>query len=496
MLGFTAGKEIQDGDQVAQLSSVSDLDYIFHPRSIAVAGASEAAESMGRVFMSALLRAGFKGPVYPLNPKGGEVLGRRVYASVEDVPGPVDHVITCVPAPFVLDFMRDCVAKRVKVVHFFTSGFGEVGSDGARIEGELVEIARAGGVRIVGPNCLGIYSPDSGLSFSSSFPTESGDVAFVSQSGGNAAQFVRLGSTRGLRFSKVVSYGNAVDLNETDFLEYCGHDPGTSIVGAYIEGVKDGRRFFRVLRDVGRKKPVVVLKGGQASDSAKVVASHTGSLLGDIGVWDTVVRQSGAIGVDSLEGLIETIVALRCYPKGLGRRLGIVSLGGGASVMATDVCAAAGLSVPELPRDVQEQLRRFIYFSSAAGSTFCNPVDAPVILFDSGKFTDILRIIASCPQIDVVLGLVKVAVAVAGMDSGETLKSLADTMIRFGKERPKPVVLVADITAGEAYPKTVADIKRKCADAALPIYPSFASAAKAISRAVEYQERRRNLTAR
>ncbi len=274
------------------------LDGLFHPRSVAVAGAGSA--GIGQAFLTCLLDSGYKGRIYPLSPRGGEVMGLPVYPSITSVPEAVDLVIACVPARLAIQLVRDCAAKGVKAVSFYTAGFGESpDQEGRDLEQELLRVARSGRVRILGPNCVGVYHPAVGLSFSSDNPRESGPVALICQSGGNSIYTVRAAAARGIRFSQAVSYGNALDIDESELLAHFRQDTQTRIVAAYIEGVKDGRRFYQALRELAAVKPVVVFKGGRTEAGARAAASHTGALAGSDSTWDGLLDQAGAIGVAS-----------------------------------------------------------------------------------------------------------------------------------------------------------------------------------------------------
>ena len=211
--------------------------------------------------MDIMVSHGFPGDVYPVNHRGGEVLGRKIYTSVKDIPGPVDYVFLQIPAKATVEVIRDCGAKGVKLAAFFTAGFGESEiKGGSELEQELLRVARQGGVRLLGPNCMGFYCPAAKLAFAYELPQESGPVGVLCQSGGHSGHLVRAGAQRGIRFSKVVSYGNAADLNEADLLEYFTEDPETRIIIVYIEGVREGKRFFQALRKATQ---------GQACDSVQ-----------------------------------------------------------------------------------------------------------------------------------------------------------------------------------------------------------------------------------
>jgi acyl-CoA synthetase (NDP forming) len=282
----------------------ASLDDIFHPRSVAIAGVSTQQPGFAGVgvgFLLSLMELGFPA-VYPVNPKYQEIEGLRCYRSVLDIDGPVDHVISSVPARIVPQLVEDCIAKGVRSVHFFTAGFRETGDDEmADLEAQVVGRLTGADIRVFGPNCMGLYVPESKLAFMPGFPVESGPVGFISQSGGNAGEMVYTAAARGIRFSKVVSYGNASDIDESELLSYLATDTQTDVICAYIEGVKDGRRFFQALRQAASAKPAVVLKGGRTSAGSRAVMSHTASLAGSLEVFDSLCRQVNAVRVNSVE---------------------------------------------------------------------------------------------------------------------------------------------------------------------------------------------------
>ena len=231
------------------------LDYIFHPKSIAVAGVSSDTTrlSQGRHFLESLIDAGFEGKLYPFSRETGEVSGLKIYPSIKDVPGTVDYVISAIPAQHIPQLIIDCASKGVKAIHMFTAGFSEIeDEEGGQLQSQITALAQQTGVRIIGPNCMGLYCPKTHLAFHPDFPKESGNIGFISQSGGHSIYAVREAATKGIHFSKVISYGNAADLNESDFLEYLTHDPDTEVITAYFEGVKDGNRFLKTLKQVAK----------------------------------------------------------------------------------------------------------------------------------------------------------------------------------------------------------------------------------------------------
>lgn len=440
------------------------------------------------MFLDALLRYDFPGKVYPVNPKGGEVSGLKIYSSLAEIPEPVDYVISCLPAPLVPELIRDSAAKKVKVVSIFTSGFRESGKEeGIKLEAEIGSLAREAGIRIIGPNCMGVYSPNAGLSFAADFPKEMGPVAFICQSGGNAIHFVRLASRRGVRFSKLVAYGNACNVDESDLLEYLTTDPETRIIAAYIEGVKDGHRFRQVMEKAAKAKPVIILKGGITEAGTKAAASHTGTLAGSDKAWDALLRQIGAIRVYSLEELIDMVVTFLYLSVPQGRRVGVVGVSGGAAVLATDEFAAAGFALPPLTQEIRDQIRSLI--GTDAGTSLTNPVDLAAQIF-SPEFRSVLSTLAEYDGIDLLVIQLSLGILLLPPSIGEAtvLNFLADSVIEVHKEASKPVALVIHaLASGESW-QAALDCQRKCYEAGLPVYHSTGSMAKAVDRFLLYYQ--------
>jgi len=244
----------------------AEIDAIFHPRSVAVVGASANPDTPGYDYVKSMQEFGFKGDIYPVNPKGGEIAGLPVYASLRDLPGDIDYIISCIPSDHILQLVADAAARHAKAIQLFTGRFSETGRpEDAALERKLLDATRRAGVRLIGPNCMGLLYPAHGLSFRRDMSHEAGVVGFLSQSGHLLFEITHFGEPRGLHFSKAVSYGNGLDLDESDFLEYFADDAETKVVGAYVEGVRDGRRFLKALKRASSRKPVVVLKGGRTS---------------------------------------------------------------------------------------------------------------------------------------------------------------------------------------------------------------------------------------
>ncbi|MBI2288431.1 MAG: CoA-binding protein, partial [Chloroflexi bacterium] len=304
---------------------------------------------------------------------GIEALGVKNYASLRDIPEPVDLVIVSVPRAVAPAILEDCIAKDAAAAFFFTSGFAETDTEeGIRLERRLKERAEQVNFHLIGPNCMGIYNPQVGIKQSRDQADLSGPVGFISQSGTMANTFSREMQVQGMGINKSVSFGNGIVLDSTDYLEYFGRDPEIKVIGMYLEGVKDGRRFLKVLREVCTRKPVVILKGGRTAEGGRAIASHTGSLAVPRAIWDAVVKQCGAIKVASIEELIDTIKALLYLAPVRGDRVAITGGSGGQSVAIADVFAEAGLKVPLLTQQSYDEL---VTFFSLIGGSYRNPVD-------------------------------------------------------------------------------------------------------------------------
>lgn len=471
-----------------------ELDKIFNPRSIAVVGASQDPNKAGYHFFKGLVDLKFDGDIYPINLDGSDVLGFKGYRNLRDVAGPVDYVIVAIPAPKVPKIIEDCTAKGVKVVHIFASGFSETGKeDRIRLEAQIVEIARKGNVRIIGPNCMGIYHPKIGLSNFGVFPSkESGSVCFISQSGGNNGDFARMGLVRGLRFSKLVSYGNGCDLDSTDFMEYFTWDPETKVICAYIEGVKDGRRFVKALKEAARVKPVIILKGGLTESGTRAVSSHTGVLAGSDAMWKALFHQTGAMQVKSLREMIDLALAFSYMSCPKGRRVGIVGIGGGASVAAADFCERYGLVVPRFMEDTIAQLEKI---TPIAGTSVKNPVDSPVGRRVSiPDYEETLRLVASDPQIDFLIVHLTVDWRMRTPEDRENLRDLTEVLIRNKESLGKPAAAVLRSSYSLQSWEVFLEEQKRYLDGGIPVYLTLEDAANAVSKLIQYYEFREKAT--
>jgi len=468
----------------------SSLDFLFHPNSVALVGITTATTwHWTRTFLEGLNETEFDRPLYLVNPKGGEIEGRKVYTGLKDIPGNIDYVIGLVNAQIAPKLVEECAERGVRAIHFCTAGFSETGEEPRiKLEAELADVARRNGIRILGPNCMGIYCPKSRLSFSPAFPKESGSVGVISQSGGNSIYLVRQAALRGVRFSKVISYGNACDINESDLLEYLANDPDTRIIALYIEGIKDGKRFRRVMEEATKEKTVVLLKGGTTDGGARAVAGHTASLAGSRATWDALCKQLGIINVSSIDEMIDVLVTLLFLPLPGGRSVLLFGAGGGASVLIADEFESRGFRVPALPKEIVAQIREF---TPIAGNILRNPVDYSQAMTNTEGVVKTFAILSRWEGADFFAMFIRTGQFTASRISDHQLGYML--MSRFPIKQgqlPKPVVMVIEPSIIPEEAKAILAAICNSILSGLPVYYSFAAAANAISLVLDHAEKR------
>jgi acyl-CoA synthetase (NDP forming) len=301
------------------------------------------------------LRTGYKGAIYPVNPQGTEILGLPSYRSVTDIPGPVDLAVLTTQASQVPRVMQECVQKGVKGAVLISAGFAETGAAGNKLQEEVVKIARAGGIRFVGPNCMGLWSAAGSLNNAFESAPKAGEIAFISQSGTFGSYMSELANLKGYGLRMFISIGNQADITMADYIEYLAHDDGTRAIILYLEGVKDGRRFFDVCRETLKKKPIIVYKGGSSAAGARATMSHTASIAGSEIVFQNVCRQLGLVRTEESFQIFEVAVALLGQPLPPGRRIAVMGTGGQA-VAIIDACQRLGLEIPRLDKAASTSL--------------------------------------------------------------------------------------------------------------------------------------------
>lgn len=346
------------------------MDRMMNPRAVAVIGASSEAGKIGNSVMQNLINGGFAGEIHPINPKADEILGRKAYPSIKDVPGEVDVAVFAIPAKFVATALDECGAKGVPVAVLIPSGFAETGNVAG--QREVVEVARRRGIRLLGPNIYGYYYTPSNLCATFCTPYDvRGGVALTSQSGGIGMAILGFSRTTKMGVSAIVGLGNKSDVDEDDLLTFFEEDPNTQCVAMHLEDLKDGRAFVSAAQRITKKKPVVVLKAGRTAMGARAASSHTGALAGDDKVYDDILRQAGVVRAPGLHEMLEFARGLPLLPTPQGENVVIITGAGGSGVLLSDACVEAGLSLMDIPPDLDEAFRRFIPPFGAAG----NPID-------------------------------------------------------------------------------------------------------------------------
>jgi len=467
---------------VPRFATTPDLDLLFRPRSVAVAGASTNVDSPGHDYVQAMKNMEFAGPIYPLNRSADEVAGLKAYPALADVPGEVDLVISCLPAGAVMDLVEQCGGKGVKFLHLFTGRFSETGDEeAADLERRIAASAAAKGVRILGPNGMGLYHPAAGLSFRPDLPPAAGSVAFLSQSGNNAVEVVTRGNARGLRFGKVANYGNGLDVTPGEMLRYLADDRETTVIGAYVEGVPDGRGFFEGLSAAAANKPVVIHKAGRTKAGARSAASHTAALAGAAELWGTMLRQAGAHEARNQEQLLDLMLGAALLPKPSGRNIAIVGGGGGRSVQSADAAEENGFNVVPLPGDVRERVREK---APQLADWVGNPVDQSILAGSGLSSNGLLELMLESPAYHLAIANVGEDWFFGRPDAGDRLKHACNRLAQICEKSAKPVAVVlgATETANWEHRAVVDSVRDDFAKRGIAVYASVERAAWALGR--------------
>ncbi|MEW6186924.1 MAG: CoA-binding protein [Thermodesulfobacteriota bacterium] len=391
-----------------------DLSPLFNARSITLVGASKDPGKWGFLTLKHLLDGGYQGRVYPINPKESEILGLKVYPKMTVLPETPELAVIIVPPPAVPGVIRDCLSKGTRAAIIITAGFAELGGEGARLQQEIVETARQGGMVFVGPNCNGIMSPwnKQHIQFPAFF-VPPGNIAVLAQSGNVVDALALQIKTHGFGCSCCIASGNEALLHSEDYLEYLGNDPSTKVILSYIEGFKNGERFLKVANEVSRKKPIIMLKAGKTQAGARAAASHTAAIAGEDAVFEAVCKQTGVIRVKSLDEMLDVGLAFLGQPLPKGRGLGVVTAGGGWGVLAADACAELGFDLVQLPEQIIRELDKILPAWWNRG----NPVD---LVAGAGADTiyRAVELVMQCPSVQGMMFLsLMPAIRMGGFDA-------------------------------------------------------------------------------
>jgi acetyl coenzyme A synthetase (ADP forming)-like protein len=451
----------------------TSLAPILRPRSIAVIGASRRPGTIGYQIMDNLLRHGFQGVVHPVNPTASAVHSVAAYATVEAIPGPVDLAVVVVPKQAVLDVVEQCGAKGVAALVVITAGFKEVGGDGVEREQALVERARAHGMRLVGPNCMGVLSTEPSVSMNATFaPTmpPPGPMSFMSQSGALGVTILDYAAEYGIGIHHFVSVGNKPDVSGNDLLEFWEEDPGTQVILMYLENFGNPRRFTQIARRVTRRKPIVVVKSGRTRAGALAASSHTGALAGGDDATDALLAQCGVLRADSVQELFDIAMALEAQPVPAGNRVAILTNAGGPGIIIADACESAGLDVAELTAATQARLRETL----PAEASVRNPVDM-IASATSESYRTALDLVLSDDNVDAAIAAFVPPLGIRQID-------VADSIVHARQRHAdKPVLAV--LMGREGLPEGRAQLL----DAGIPAYIFPESASRALAAMYRYR---------
>ncbi|HEX5882999.1 MAG TPA: GNAT family N-acetyltransferase, partial [Pyrinomonadaceae bacterium] len=478
-----ARKQFERRDSIA---SVNALKLFFEPRAVAVIGASRQRGAIGGEVFHNLLSYGFKGPVYPVNPSASEIENVPAYPSIEAIPGPVDLAVIVVPAAKVIEVAAACARKNVKALVVISAGFSETGKEGKARQAELMSVCRGAGMRLIGPNCMGIANTNPGVLLDATFAPgvpPRGRVGFSSQSGALGLAIMEFASSLGLGISTFVSVGNKADISGNDLLRYWEADDDTDVILLYLESFGNPKKFSEIARRVGRKKPIAVVKSGRSAAGARATSSHTGALIAasDVTV-DALFRQAGVVRTDTLAELFDVASLLSNQPLPEGPRVGIVTNAGGPAILCADACEARGLEVPVLSESSRARLRAFL----PAGASVGNPVDM-IASAPADHYRKAIEIVGNDDNVDSLIVIFTPPLVTRADDVG---KAIVEALPQIEKSKPLLSVFLSSQPAPEELGGSAIRI---------PSYSFPETAAIALARATRYQqwrERRETYPAR
>ena len=463
-------RQFEDRERLAAVAAVT---HLLAPRAVAVIGASRQAGSIGAAVIHNLMANGYRGPVFPVNPSAAEIQGIRAFPSVLAIPQDVEMAVITVPAAIVSTVARECAAKGVRGLVVISAGFGEVGPEGAALQRDLVEICRQSGMRLVGPNCMGVINTAPEVSLDATFAPDRpvpGRIGFLSQSGGLGLAVMARAQALGSGLSSFVSVGNKADLSGNDFIQYWEGDRQTDVIMLYLESFGNPRKFARVARRVSRSKPILAVKGGRTQAGNRATSSHTGALLSasDVTV-DALFEQAGVIRTDTLAELFDAALLVGSQPVPDGNRVAILTNAGGPAILCADACEANGLVVPALPDAVRQELASFL---PPAAST-ANPVDM-LAAAGGAHYERAITLLAGCDAIDAIIVIFTPPLITKAED-------VVRAIHRATKQRPRAIPVLSVFMSKQAAPRIV-----ESGGVRIPHYPFPEEAARALSLVARY----------
>jgi acetyl coenzyme A synthetase (ADP forming)-like protein len=455
---------------------MNKIGFFFNPKSVAVVGASRDQKKIGHIIFRNFIEGGFRGRVFPVNPKAKTILKNKCYPSILAIKERVELAVISIPAKFVPKALEDCGRKRIPAVVVVSGGFKEVGEEA--LERKLEDIAKKHKMRVVGPNCLGVFDPSTGVDmiflprYKLDRPKE-GEIAFITQSGAVGSVVLDWMARKGYKVSKFVSYGNAVDVDEADLMEYLAGDKKTKVICAYFEGVKEGRKLLEVTKKISGTKPIIILKGGTTEAGTKAISSHTGSLAGSFEVYTAAFRQAGVLQAEDMEELFGFARTLSTLPRPKGNRVQIITDGGGFGVLLSDNIVENGLALAKMSKETTEKLRK----KMPPYVVLKNPVDLTGDA-DVERYGQALEAALADPGVDMVGLIVLLQVPRLGGD-------IVETITNAFKSSSKPIFV---ISAGGEYTEV---LKKSLEDFGIPTFSYPQNAAKAMRVLYEFSEEAR-----
>ena len=468
----------------------TDLRKLFEPKSIAIIGVSRGGSGLGGAsYMKKLLDSGFSGKLYPINPKGGETHGLKIYPDLFALPETPDFGIVCIAARYIPQTLQACAANGLKHIHILTSGFSELGTkEGIDLEMQLSDIAKENELMVVGPNCMGTYCPAVHLTAWGEIPGFSGPVGIISQSGGITQRLTEYVSSLGIGVEKAVSFGNAAVLTTHDYLAYMADEEKIKVIALYLESIKDGQGLLHLVKEISQTKPIVLWKGGESDAGASTVVSHTGSMAGDAKIWRAFSRQAGVTLVGSINEWADALMAFSLLPEPSGTGVFVAGGGGGNSVTYSDMCVREGLTVPKPCEETMVKLRQLV---PAIGSIAGNPLDMFDIYQNPEFLNEFLKLTYTDPLIDMVIIdrlIPRIIYHLPDLPDStpEFIKSVSNA------ENYKPTVATLDSDGGDSeLAREGTQLRQQMSVGGIPSFPSIRRAARALMHLFRYYDWKR-----